>query len=153
MTVMDGPRTGGIEIARSQTPKVSAIVERLAGPVWTLLEAGMVPAALQLMRKEVDAFDQAWRAEYVGITAREVPQKTVRPGCVAMNHAGLDCPSALAEGLLGDGDAFCGYCSEQQLAQTPAPVTATETGTIVHVVTDAGSGKLTRPSTKPRRAG
>lgn len=150
MTVMDA-RTGSIEIGRSQTPKVDAIIERLAGPVWTLLEVGMVDAALQLMRKEVPGFEEAWRAEYVGITPEEAPQQIARPGCTSMEHTGPDCISALTEGKLADGSTFCNYCSEQQLAQAPAPAAATETGTIVHIITDAGSAKATR-SAKVRQA-
>jgi hypothetical protein len=141
MTVMDAPRTGGIEIARSQTPKVSGIVARLAGPVWTLLEADMMAAALELVRREVPAFEEAWRSEYVGITTQEAPEKIVQPGCTSVEHAGLNCASALAEGQLEEGRPFCAYCSEQQLAQTPAPAAATETGTIVHIVTDAGPAR------------
>lgn len=156
MTVMDAPRTGSIEIARSQTPKVDAIIDRLAGPVWTLLEArrsasevvaaGMMAAALELVRKEVPGFEEAWRAEYVGITPEEAPQRILRPGCTSMDHTGLDCISALAEGKLADGSTFCDHCSEQQFAQTPAPEAATETGTVVHIITDAGSARATRPA-------
>lgn len=134
--------TGGIALIETATPRVDALVTILADSVWPLVRADQMAAAIVLLQAKTPAFLRAWRDEYVGIaTAPEAPPKPAT-GCISMDHTSVDCAAALAAGVLPETVPFCPFCSEQQMRQTPAPTTATETGRVVHIITN--TGKTTR---------
>lgn len=143
---MNAERTGGIRLV--QEPTVDEIVGRLGPRVWKLLRAGEVNKALVLLEAEVEDFQAAWRREYVGITPEPTVVAPPRAGCTSLDHSGLDCSSALAQGLLAEGVPFCTYCTEQQAALPVAPEIVTETGTVVRIVTPAGATKTHSPATR-----